>query len=111
MPLILVIDDQPQIRKMARHILSMAGHAVVEAEDGAVGLKQLAVHRPAIVLTDILMPGTEGLETIFAIRRAAPDVKSIALSGAAAIAASIISKWRSGPRRMPHSPNRSAPPS
>ena len=81
MPLILVIDDQAQIRKMARHILSMAGHSVIEAGDGAVGLKQLASHRPAIVLTDILMPGTEGLETIFAIRRAAPDVKIIAMSG------------------------------
>jgi CheY-like chemotaxis protein len=81
MPLVLVIDDQPEIRKMARRILSMAGHSVIEAEDGAAGLKQLASHRPAIILTDILMPGIEGMETIFAIRRTAPEVKVIAMSG------------------------------
>lgn len=81
MPLVLVIDDQTEIRKMARRILSMAGHSVIEAEDGAAGLKLLASHRPAIVLTDILMPGIEGMETIFAIRRTAPEVKVIAMSG------------------------------
>lgn len=81
MALVLVIDDQPQIRRMVRNILSAGGHSVIEADDGAAGLERLAEQLPAIVVTDILMPNAEGIETIFAMRRTAPEVKIIAMSG------------------------------
>jgi CheY-like chemotaxis protein len=81
MALILVIDDEPKVRQMIQRILALAGHSVIEADEGAAALRQLRDNTPAVVLTDILMPGTEGIETIFEIRRAAPDTKIIAMSG------------------------------
>lgn len=81
MALILVIDDEPKVRQMIQRILALAGHSVIEAEEGAAALRQLRSNAPAVVLTDILMPGTEGIETIFEIRRAAPDTRIIAMSG------------------------------
>ena len=81
MAVILVIDDEPKMRLMVRNILGRAQHSVIEAEDGARGLRQLEKEHPAVVLTDILMPGTEGIETIFQIRRTSPGTKIIAMSG------------------------------
>jgi CheY-like chemotaxis protein len=78
---LLVIDDEASIRQMARRILVASGHSVIEAENGTVGLAQLAQHRVDLVLTDIVMPGTEGIETIQQIRRLLPDMKIIAMSG------------------------------
>ena len=81
MALILVIDDEPKVRQMVHRILAVAGHSVVEADDGAAALSQMRREAPAVVLTDILMPGTEGIETIFKIRRARPEIRIIAMSG------------------------------
>lgn len=81
MALILVIDDEPGVRQTVHRILILAGHSVVEAEDGAAALSQMRSEAPAVVLTDILMPGTEGIETIFKIRRALPETRIIAMSG------------------------------
>jgi DNA-binding NtrC family response regulator len=81
---VLVIDDDPLIRQMARRILEGSGHLVIEAENGAIGLEQLEENSVALVLTDIVMPNKEGIETIQDIRRSHPDVKVIAMSGSGA---------------------------
>ncbi|HUN49513.1 MAG TPA: response regulator [Candidatus Sulfotelmatobacter sp.] len=81
MALILVIDDDPALRQLMRRILSDAGHSVVEAENGAVGVKCARQHRPTIAITDILMPEKEGIETIRELRRLQLGVKIIAMSG------------------------------
>jgi DNA-binding response OmpR family regulator len=81
MSLVLVIDDDAQIRRMARRILSGAGHAVIEAEHGDVGLGLLRRDHPALVLTDLVMPKKEGIETICEIRRMRPETGIIAMSG------------------------------
>jgi CheY-like chemotaxis protein len=81
MPLVLVIDDDAQIRRMARRILSGAGHTVIEAEDGDVGLELLHSEQPALVLTDLIMPNKEGIETIREIRQTSPETGIIAMSG------------------------------
>ena len=75
---ILVIDDEEMLR---RTLLERAGHTVVEAEDGKHGLAQFEVQRPDLVLTDIIMPNCEGVETIGEMRRQAPDLPIIAMSG------------------------------
>jgi DNA-binding NtrC family response regulator len=78
---ILVIEDDAQIRGLLRHILERAGYEVSDAPDGAVGI---AIHRnkPAdLVITDILMPQKEGLETIMEMRRDSPAIKIIAITG------------------------------
>ena len=81
MALVLVIDDEPRIRKMVQHVLAAAGHSVVEAADGSAAAQLLANRRPNVVVTDILMPEADGFETIFTIRRLAPTVKIVAMSG------------------------------
>jgi len=78
---VLVIEDDSTCGELIRRILGAEGHSVFFAENGAVGLKKLAEARVDIVLTDLLMPVLEGLETIREIRRLQPDVKIIAISG------------------------------
>lgn len=81
MALILVIDDDERLRETARRILESRGHSVVEAEDGMDGLKAIAEQTPDLVITDIFMPGQDGIETIIALRKRFPGLKIIAISG------------------------------
>lgn len=78
---ILLIEDEQMLRRTLRSMLERAGHSVAEAEDGNEGLAQFKVARPDLVLTDIIMPNREGVETITEIRRQAPDLPIIAMSG------------------------------
>ena len=78
---ILIIDDNAPMRHMLRQALEWAGYEVVEAADGRAGI-QLQHTMPAdVVITDILMPEQEGLETIQELRHAFPTTKIIAISG------------------------------
>jgi len=79
--LVLLIDDDALVRRMVRRLLERAGYSVLEAEDGNIALKLLRQHRPAIVITDIIMPRVEGIEIIQEIRRTAPATRIIAISG------------------------------
>lgn len=78
---ILVIDDESQVRSMLRVLLEDKGYNVVEAPDGKVGLKLYRDEPIDLVITDIIMPEKEGLETIIELRRFSPKVKIIAISG------------------------------
>jgi DNA-binding response OmpR family regulator len=78
---ILVIDDDEMVRRMVTRILHSDGHEVLCAADGAAGMMLLREHAPAVVITDIIMPEQEGIETILSIRREKPEVKIIAISG------------------------------
>ncbi|GMQ79056.1 MAG: response regulator [Anaerolineae bacterium] len=78
---ILVIDDEPQVRTMLREILEDEGYEVVVAVNGNEGLKLYRNEPTDLVITDIIMPGKEGLETIKELRKISPDVKIIAISG------------------------------
>jgi DNA-binding response OmpR family regulator len=81
MALILVIDDQELVRASIRITLEAAGHEVDEAEDGEVGVKLQEERLFDVVITDILMPVKEGIETIVDLRRNYEDLKIIAISG------------------------------
>ncbi|MGH7033572.1 MAG: response regulator [Stellaceae bacterium] len=81
MATILVIDDDAAVRRVLVRSLAGAGHEIVEAEDGSSGLARFRECAPTLVITDIVMPQTEGIETIREIRRAAPQVKILAISG------------------------------
>lgn len=78
---ILVIDDEPELRTMVRRALEAAGHEVVEAPDGRQGLVSFRANVPNLVVTDILMPEKEGIETIRELRAIAPEVPVLAISG------------------------------
>jgi DNA-binding response OmpR family regulator len=78
---ILIIEDEPQMRHMIEQILLRAGHEVLAASDGGAGLDLFREQRPDLVITDILMPEVDGLETIRSLRREVPSPKIIAMSG------------------------------
>lgn len=78
---ILVIDDEESIREMLRAMLEREGYDVLDASNGAEGIK-LCVNDPAdLLITDIIMPEKDGMETIVEFRREFPDTKIIAISG------------------------------
>jgi CheY-like chemotaxis protein len=78
---ILVIDDDPEIRKTIKTVLERKGHGVVLAAAGNRSIAITEVFAFDAVIVDIFMPEMSGLETIKVLRRCAPDVKVIAVSG------------------------------
>lgn len=79
--LVLVIDDEPMLRAMVGRILDRAGYLAVCAANGAEGLAAFRRERPALVITDLIMPEREGIETIRQMLRERPDLPIIAMSG------------------------------
>jgi two-component system, chemotaxis family, chemotaxis protein CheY len=79
---IIVIDDDPGYRRLIAHALAGAGHTVRQAGDGAEGLAMCLERTPQLVITDIVMPGMEGIETILQLARQRPQVAVLAISGA-----------------------------
>jgi two-component system, OmpR family, KDP operon response regulator KdpE len=65
---ILVVDDEPQIRRVMKATLTAQGYAIVEARDGQEALEKLQSARPDLVILDVNMPVMDGLETCRAIR-------------------------------------------
>ena len=82
MALVLLIDDDDVIRQMMRRMLVADGHDVQEAANGKVGVACYRQQPSDLIITDIVMPEQEGLETIQQLRRVNPQVKIIAISGA-----------------------------
>jgi DNA-binding NtrC family response regulator len=78
---ILLIDDEHMVRKIVRKMLERSGHEVTEAENGRVGLGQLKAGTFDLVITDIIMPEMEGVETLMMVRSQYPGIKVIAMSG------------------------------
>lgn len=81
MPRILIIDDDESIRCILRETLKHAGYEVDEAHNGQEGLRRYRVAPAHLVITDLLMPEKDGLETIQELRHDFPQVKIIAMSG------------------------------
>lgn len=78
---ILLIEDDEGWRTVVREVLRMERHEIVEATDGAQGMQLCRRIRPELVITDIVMPDQEGLETIEQIRAEFPNLPIIAMSG------------------------------
>ena len=78
---ILLVDDDESFRKMLHTTLERAGYDVVDARDGNQALQSFRAQPPDLVLTDLIMPDKEGLETIMELRAVQPDLKIIAMSG------------------------------
>ncbi|SHI51624.1 two component, sigma54 specific, transcriptional regulator, Fis family [Malonomonas rubra DSM 5091] len=70
---ILVIDDDSSLRRVIEYVLEQAGYQVLTAEDGAKGLEVYQAERPAMVITDIQMPGLSGYEVLQEIKRRDAD--------------------------------------
>jgi len=80
-PPILIIDDDRALLMSLALLLETQGYRVLQAADGLSGLDVFRKERPAVVITDIIMPEQDGIGTIMTMRREVPDVKIIAMSG------------------------------
>lgn len=83
MPRILIIEDDREVRHLLKLVLERAGYEVSEAEDGQEGIHLFRTAPTDLVITDLIMPHKEGLETIIDMRNEFPDLKIIAISGGA----------------------------
>ncbi|HDS08249.1 MAG TPA: response regulator [Bacteroides sp.] len=84
---ILIIDDEPYILMMLKKMLEKAGYDVDLASNGREGMELFQKEPACLVITDIIMPEKEGLETIREMKRLSPDLKIIAMSGGGKISA------------------------
>jgi len=79
---VLVVDDQPDVRLAFRYMLEHYGYAVGEAANGADALSYLSRQRVDVILTDLYMPGMDGLSLVRVIRASPePQPRVIAISG------------------------------
>jgi CheY-like chemotaxis protein len=78
---VLVIDDDAGLRAVVCRGLRHVGHEVIDAVDGDAGLEAARRHHPRLVITDIVMPGRDGIETIVALAALDPRPVIIAVSG------------------------------
>lgn len=78
---ILIIDDDEQILKVLRQVLERERHEVEVASSGKEGMKLYREDPFDLIVTDIVMPEKEGVETIIELKRDFPDVRIIAMSG------------------------------
>ena len=68
-PLVLVVDDEPPVRRFLRTALPAAGYRLIEATTGAEALRLAADHMPDVVLLDLGLPDMDGREVALALRK------------------------------------------
>ena len=78
---ILVIDDDTQVLDVMSEMLRLEGHQVAVAENGQKAIEEIQNQSFDLVITDLIMPEKEGLETIAEIRKHCGDLPIIAISG------------------------------
>ena len=81
MPRILIIEDDEQVRLMLKMTFESKGYEVDTAPNGREGIRRYRENRPDVVITDLIMPEKEGLETILELRQEFSNAKIIAISG------------------------------
>jgi len=79
---IMIVDDDQSVRQVLAAVLDDAGYFTAQAENGRDALALLQNHPFDVVITDLVMPEQEGIETIKLLHRDFPHVKVIAVSGA-----------------------------
>ena len=78
---VLVIDDEPAVRYAVTRVLESNGYEVTTAPDGLQGMAQFRSSHPDLVITDLIMPEQEGMQTIKQMRQADTAVKILAIAG------------------------------
>ena len=86
---ILIAEDDDLVRSMLKTTLESEGYVVTVARDGEEAISILHSYPAALVVTDILMPHKEGLETIIEARKMIPGIKIIAISGGGRVSPNI----------------------
>ena len=80
---VLLVDDEPNLRELLRHILELGGSEVVEAEDGLDALEKLKTFVPDIIVLDVMMPNLDGVSLCKMLRADATyaDLPILMVSG------------------------------
>ena len=87
---VLVVDDDLELLRTLARRFHLAGSVVTVAKDGDEALARFNHSTPSVVVTDILMPNREGVETIMAMKTRAPEVKILAISGGGLLGAAGV---------------------
>ena len=77
----MVVDDETAVRRLVKIALEQAGLRVLEAEDGMEALRVLDTMNPDLVLTDIVMPGMDGIALALEVAHRVPDLPIVLMSG------------------------------
>lgn len=91
---ILVVDDEDMIRELCTHILSNEGYHVTTAPGGAAALEVLKRDDVDLMITDIKMPGMDGLELFEQVRKLNPDIVTVFITGHGTLDTAIESLMR-----------------
>ncbi len=87
---VLIVDDEPNIRRMVGALLASEGYEVRDAAEGAGGIARVAESCPDVVLLDLMIPGElDGLATLARLRELVPDVPVIMMSGKAGLSDAV----------------------
>jgi two-component system nitrogen regulation response regulator NtrX len=89
MAAILVVDDEPNIRRMVCSVLAAEGHDAVAAASGEEALAKIEVAEPDVVLLDLALPGANGVEILRRLRHARPNLPVVMMSGRATLADAV----------------------
>lgn len=84
---ILVVDDEPMIREGLKVALELEGHKATTASDGNEALRMISEKKPDLIITDIIMPESDGIEVICSVKENNPEIKILAISGGGRISA------------------------
>ena len=98
MPIVLIADDEPNIRRMVGALLTGEGYEVAETPSGIEAIARVKEGEPDVALVDLMMPGDlDGMATLARLRDVAPDLPVIMMSGRAGLAPrraeSAVSSW------------------
>jgi two-component system nitrogen regulation response regulator NtrX len=86
---LLIVDDEPNIRRMLRMLLESEGYTVREVESAEAAIADVQRHAPEVVLLDLMLPGMSGLAALPALAEAAPGVPVVMMSGRATLSDAV----------------------
>ena len=88
-PTVLIVDDQPTIRKSLRHLLERKGYRACEADSGAAALQTAQLEEPEVILLDLRLPDGDGLEILERLKGVCPEAAVILLTGHGSVEAAV----------------------
>ncbi|HUA99534.1 MAG TPA: response regulator [Terracidiphilus sp.] len=95
-PRVLVVDDESVIADTLTEILSRSGYAAMAAYDGTGALESALLAPPALLISDVVLPGMSGIELAIQMRRIYPDCKTLLFSGQASTSDMLAAAHRDG---------------